>query len=848
MQLTNMQLREALDSCAAEPVHMPGAVQPFGCMIVADASSLEITHVSENCAAFVGAEPEGVLGQDLNDVLGRDVGHAIKNAHAQDDLTRTNVSLGDVHINDGTWTLGAFLSQGALVVEMEPTREAGFAGAKALKTLSFLMQSVDACENEAALFAATTRLLRNLTGYDRVMVYRFDEAFNGEVLAEDRHRSMESYDGLRFPHWDIPAQARDLMMKLPLRFIGDVDQVPQRLIARDAQTAPVDISLGLTRGVSPVHLEYLRNMGSQATLTLTVKIEGKLWGMLSLHHRRRRVPAPAMRELLVQFVRVFSTKLQVLQQKAHMEKIARVDALIDDVLHGIQDNDKFEAFAAIVLEILDACGLVITTETEVMAEGQVPEAPLLFRLQEHAVAASGQSHFDNLSETFPDQAAGANGCAGALIASQGHRRTLCVFRAPKERSVQWAGNPEKTIENQDGRVRLSPRGSFSTYIETVVGRSKPWSDTDQYFASRIWVLVSPVERQEMMSSLARQQKIMIDELNHRVRNILALIRSVSQQARRSSYGSLESYSRSLEARIQALASSHDLASGSIAASIPLKALLEREFEPHMEEGAERLKISGTGFNLYAEIAPIFALVMHEMVTNAVKYGALSNESGRVSVTFSKRDHGLDVQWEETGGPPVTEPDAFGFGTTLIQQAIPHEMDGTAELVFDPEGVRARFGLPISVFDMRSDTAPHSGGVPLAVKDAARALDARVHRARCLVVEDNFVIAQGLRAQIEGLGLSDVETVGNVAAAMAYIEDTPPDIAVLDVNLGRGETSTSIAIKLKSLGVPFVFVTGYGEPTLPDALLFGAPFVTKPAPTTELRTAIVTALGVDTRRQ
>lgn len=220
-------------------------------------------------------------------------------------------------------------------------------------------------------------------------------------------------------------------------------------------------------------------------------------------------------------------------------------------------------------------------------------------------------------------------------------------------------------------MRLSPRGAFSAYLAEARGRSKPWSEQDLYFSSRIWSLVNSVERRVMMTSLTRQQQIMINELNHRVRNILALIRSVSQQARRSSYGSLESYSRSLESRIQALAASHNLASGSVVATVPIVKLITTEFEPFGLEASDRYTLTPIEGALRAEVAPIFSLVIHELVTNAVKYGALSNDTGTVELSLSQRDEGMELLWIERGGPLVTEPAELGFGSTLINQAIPH---------------------------------------------------------------------------------------------------------------------------------------------------------------------------------
>ncbi|MEO0990644.1 MAG: HWE histidine kinase domain-containing protein, partial [Pseudomonadota bacterium] len=429
------------------------------------------------------------------------------------------------------------------------------------------------------------------------------------------------------------------------------------------------------------------------------------------------------------------------------------------------------------------------------------------------------------------------GAAGAIVFAPVQDRAFFVFRREQVREINWAGNPEKTIETVDNRTRLSPRGSFSTYLAQLRGHSKPWSQQDLYFSSRIWSIVNSVERREMITAMNRQQKIMIDELNHRVRNILALVRSVSQQARRSSYGSLESYSASLEARIQALAASHNLASGSVVSAVSVHHLIRTEFAPFGVEREARLVLSGEDKPIRAEVAPIFSLVIHELVTNAVKYGALSNDDGKVLVGIAERDGGLDVVWLERGGPPVVEPKERGFGSALISDAIPHELNGTVLHEFRAEGVTAEFHLPPAVFEI-GDVASVTVGEPITRKAVAgTAPKPEFGLMSCLIVEDNFVIARGLHDQLVGLGVGSVEIASSVETALALLEAEAPDFALLDVNLNRDETSGPIAHWLRAHHVPFLFVTGYGDNENLPPNMSDVPRLTKPTPTADLAATI-----------
>ena len=144
------------------------------------------------------------------------------------------------------------------------------------RLLNLLVSQIEASDDQKALFNLTVQLLKHLTDYDRVMIYQFDKELNGDVVTETRNRKMDFFLGLRFPQWDTPAQARQIMIKLPLRFIQDIDQTPIPLLAADSTPPELDIKQATCRGVSPVHMEYLRNMGVKGNMTLSIMAGGKL--------------------------------------------------------------------------------------------------------------------------------------------------------------------------------------------------------------------------------------------------------------------------------------------------------------------------------------------------------------------------------------------------------------------------------------------------------------------------------------------------------------------------------------------------------------------------------------------
>ena len=319
----------ALDDCAAEPVHIPGTVQPFACIVVANAKTGLIDYASANCKPIIGKETLDLLGKEFHVVFGGNIAHALGNATAKTSSAQVSTPLGQHFFEEAAFELSAIVSKQYNIVQFETPQEAELGGGDALNALTFLIRELQESEDEAGLLENTTELLRHLTGYDRVMVYRFDADFNGEVIAEARQRTLEPYLGLRFPHWDIPSQARDIMAKIPLRFISDVDAEPVPLMAAEPKLDPLDMTFVECRGVSKVHMQYLRNMGTQSTMTLSVMVDGALWGIISFHHRAPRVPAPKTREVLIAFLEMFCSKLTVLRKQSQLDLARKIDALKD---------------------------------------------------------------------------------------------------------------------------------------------------------------------------------------------------------------------------------------------------------------------------------------------------------------------------------------------------------------------------------------------------------------------------------------------------------------------------------------------------------------------------------------
>lgn len=834
---TVTDIEEALQRCADEPAHTPGLVQPFGCLLAASHKDKQIEYASANLEDFIGTEARQALGQDLRDILGGEAWHALNNALSQSDIEVRPIETEFIQINGRFLDMRVFKSPTHLIVELEPDLDSGLGAPESMKTLTYLMGEIQKAKDEEQLFELSAQLLKDLSGYDRCLIYRFDTSFNGEVVSEAARFGMESFRGLHFPHWDIPAQARALMAKLPMRFCVDVDH-PQVPILSAPSCPPLDITYATLRGTSPVHMAYLRNMDVAATMTLNVKADDRLWGMISFHHRKPKVPTTALRTVLKSFLSIFEGKLLALQNQKTLDRIQSLDMCFSGNAAETQPIELLvPAAGPEILKVMNAHGFCALTSAGITTFGDVPDLEVLTHLTDLSMQQDDTLLIDSLSEQFPEFAGKFGSSVGCLLTGLLPDRSVGLFRKEPAEGIAWAGNPEKKIELVDGEKRLSPRASFSAFLDEKKGKCAPWTASDAYLLEHLRTLLQAAERQDVMDTLNRQQALMIGELNHRVRNILALVRSVSRQARRR-YGSLNSYANAIENRVRALAAAHDISQGRVTEAVSIKHLLSVEFEPFNTFADRQTVVQGDDVFLLPTIAPIVSLVFHELTTNAVKYGALSVPAGKVRINIVAGSDGLQIKWQETDGPAVKMPNERGFGLAMIEQAIPHELSGTAKLTFDETGFSAAFLIPDQHLGQIENGAPRAAHPSNPIMpDEIEELPQKVKNGTVLLLEDNFIIAKEMADELRDAGIQDVAICSSKAQALETLEDLRPSLAILDINLGLHETSEQVALHILHLGVPMIFVTGYGEAFDLAPELEGITKMVKPISSAELAKAL-----------
>jgi serine phosphatase RsbU (regulator of sigma subunit)/GAF domain-containing protein len=468
---------EALLRCADEPIAIPGAVQPHGVLLAVTEPDLTVVIASANAAEMFGRDVAGVA---LPDLLGEDDAARLRDALAGD-LAEANPLR--VHVG-GDVDLVLHRSEGLLLTEWEPVAGAEDAGAAWHRRLPTVLQRLAATATLDELTAVLARDVRALTGFDRVMIYRFDPAWNGEVVAEDRRADLEPFFGLRYPASDIPAQARALYATNWIRLIPDARYrpVPLETPFHPETGRPLDLSGAMLRSVSPVHLEYLANMGVVSSMSVSLIDRGRLWGLIACHHYAGPHRPSYTDRTAAEFLgRTASLLLHTKVAAGEQEGVVDVAQRAAELTAAVGRTPRALAAAlteedVTVLDLLPAEGAAVRLNGQLRLLGTTPPAGRVPALVGGLLAA-GVAVTDAVSSVLPEAADLAETASGVLAVPIGGDDFLAWFRPETLREVAWAGNPyQSKTAITDAGPRLSPRRSFDAWSETVRETSRPWRE------------------------------------------------------------------------------------------------------------------------------------------------------------------------------------------------------------------------------------------------------------------------------------------------------------------------------------------------------------------------------------
>ena len=547
-----------ITNCDREPIHIPGAIQPHGVLLMLQEPDLVIAQASENASTVFGRDALGLVAMPLSSVLTVDSLATVQGAAERDHLPELN----PLRLVVGGRSCDGILHryQGALILEIEPRTAAADAD-RTHHPLRRAVSSLQAATTLDQLLEAGADAVSRLTGFERVLTYSFDEEGHGTVDAEVMAAGLDSYKGLHYPASDIPRQARELYLRNRIRNIPDARYTPAALTPalRPDTGTPLDLSFAVLRSVSPIHLEYLANMGIRASMSVSLVVRDRLWGLISCanHSGAHYVPYEVrsdcellgrMMSLLIAAFEDREIAAGRQRRRPTLDLLADAMRAADDALGGLLTRPG-ELFA---LLRIDGAAVV---DGDVRTAGRVPPLQAIRAVSECLRQADEPAVFmtDSLSKLVPEFSAikdVASGVVSFALPGTLPRRYL-GFRPEILQTVDWGGDPRKPVE-QDMTTRLHPRRSFALWREEVRLRSQPWTALDREAGEELRRLVVEVDLEKQV---AREQRAvrarddLVAVVSHDLKNPLNVIQMQSVLLRKVAGADVDERSSRLRASL-----------------------------------------------------------------------------------------------------------------------------------------------------------------------------------------------------------------------------------------------------------------------------------------------------------
>lgn len=476
-----MKSEPDLSACAREPIHVPGAIQPHGALFVLRGPDLVVEQASANVEDVLGLPLASVLGRPIEAALGEANGRLLRSVAASSDPAKLSPLFLSLETRGATTSFDGIVheSGGALVLELE-AKDA----AEHVSFYSFyndVRQSVQRLQRLTTFDAVTQAVceeVRRITGFGRVMAYVFDESWNGAVVAESARADLESYLGLRFPHSDIPPQARALYARNWLRLIADVDYAPVPLLPPELA---LDMTHSVLRSVSPVHLEYLRNMGVRSSMSVSIMKDERLWGLIACHDDAPRYVPYQVRSACEFLGQMLSYQLAAV---AAQESFRQIEVLKQRTARFVASVAELGLEKAVadpasgLASVLDATGAALAMDGKLATSGRTPSPPELEALVDwlEGRKLSEPLATTHLADSYRPAAASAAVAAGLLVVplSPPGGGLMMWFRPEIVETVVWAGNPDAPAYSDPVTARVHPRKSFAKWQKELRHRSRPW--------------------------------------------------------------------------------------------------------------------------------------------------------------------------------------------------------------------------------------------------------------------------------------------------------------------------------------------------------------------------------------
>lgn len=492
--MTAASIPSILSNCDQEPIHIPGSVQPYAVLFALDPMNFQILQVSENCEVLLELPADEILGMRITELFESEsdlLAGFLKNASSSG-LRAMKVESrqkGKLFL----WDALAHSHQGVLIFEVEPA----FAGAAdAFQAIyshhKVAIDAIQRAKDLTDLCQKLTKVVQQLTGFDRVMIYRFDQEWNGAVIAEALSKpAIDSYLGQRFPSSDIPTQARQMLAVNWVRMIPTVHYQPAKLVPLNHPKTgkPLDLGLSLARNPSPIHIEYLKNMDVGASLTVSLMKDEKLWGLIACHHKSAFHVSQELRTACEWVGRLASSLLACKEIYEDYDYKMQLKRVHDELLGFMRQEDDFVAglvkYSPNILDMTSAQGAAaaIHFEGKWTVIGNVPTIDQIMALVawlKFSVPDQTIFHTNSLPSLFPEAIGFKDTAAGLLAISipKSDDNYVLWFRPEVIQTVDWAGNPDKSVEVEKDSLLLHPRKSFNIWKQKVENTALPWRESE----------------------------------------------------------------------------------------------------------------------------------------------------------------------------------------------------------------------------------------------------------------------------------------------------------------------------------------------------------------------------------
>lgn len=701
MTLATVDETVDLTDCDREPIHAPQAIQPHGFLLVLDASTLITEQGAGRIEDLTGraAWLDLPVGDLLGDNLGRRLAEMARSAEAgfAGRWRAANRLEYDVVVHH-VRAAAPDHELDKMIVEVEQSSQQARLGVELIARIDAAGAALERAASVQTLCERAAEAFRSLTGFERVMVYRFLDDEAGQVVAESRASGADSFLNHHFPATDIPRQARALYLRTPVRVIPDSRYVPQPLRPVAPGAAPLDMSDGALRAVSPIHLQYLQNMGVRASASVSIIVDGALWGLIACHSGTPQLLPYELRVACATLARNLARQLKTKADAELYRERVRLRRLEDDLIVRMSRDRELDTalaeHAIQLIDLVDADGMAIVREGRIACFGRTPPEAAVDRLSDWLEQQPGLRPVASsaLAGVLPEAEAWRAHASGLLAVRLGGEQPLSLlwFRSEILETIRWAGNPATAVKSaRDGA--LTPRASFESWSQTVTGRARRWSAAAIESAARLrdaladFAAVNQLRNQNhaLQARLTErdlrleQQQFLMREVNHRVQNSLTLVSSfLGLQARELGDGAAGRALQEARRRVRAVSTVHTrLYRGDQDATIDMSRYIRELVEDlGASMGADWASVIETDLApvcIDAGRAVTLGLILTELIINAQKY-AYDGRPGPLRISLSETDDmfRLAVADDGKGGHKAGK----GFGSMMIGSLVA-QLDG-----------------------------------------------------------------------------------------------------------------------------------------------------------------------------